>query len=541
MLRMIVENIFARGTLYRRNALVLQLTLPASFQANNVDVPALRLTVKNIVRMGYSEKAVRERLGLSDLADLHWRALPAYRAERLADRDPLALAIDLFLLQGALPVDECDRLFNASDRDLLIGAGLLDVDQAGCARARASLFPVDSQALFSDHAWPELPHPGLKPVPYDHVMFVGPDSRHLARCTSRRAVRSTLDLCTGSGIQAVLAAAHSERVLAVDINPRAARCARFNAQALGIANLEVVVGDLFEPVGHQCFDLITANPPFVPSPVDAVRFRDGGRSGEDIQKRIVAGLPHYLAPGGIAHMVTELGERDQEPFTIRLREWLEGAPMDIHVLRLGTYDATSYAIGHASGENYDEFLGSVDAWTANLRSHRFERVVPVLISFAWSDPACGAPWQRMEESRPPKRAAGAEIEAAFVAGRMARRPDFASILNRSRLRLAGPVALVDARVLGRDLLNAKATRLGRALAVEHQLDPLEREMLCYAERGIAVSELPTSLDKHDLGKNVLAAAASLLQKRLICIDMPGELDHRRVARDDRVAIADLVE
>ena len=501
--------------------LVLQMTLPATFQVNDADVPALRRAIENIAGLGYTEDGVRERLGLADLTDLRWRALPAYRAERLAGRDPLALAIDLFLLQGALPADERDRLFSAVDRDLLFGAGLLDVDQAGFTRARASLFPAGGALLFSDHAWPELPHPGLAPVPYDQVMFVGPDSRHLARCTSRRAVRSALDLCTGSGIHAVLAAAHSERVLAVDINSRAARCARFNAQALGITNLEVVVGDLFEPAGQQRFDLITANPPFVPSPVDALRFRDGGRSGEDIQKRIVAGLPDYLAPRGIAHIITELGERDREPLVGRLRQWLAGAPMDIYVLRLGNHDATTYAIGHARGENYEEFLDSVEAWTANLRSQSFARVVPVLISFAWSDPDCGPPWECVEESRPPKRAAGAEIEAAFLAEGMARRLDLESMLN-CRLRLAGPVALVDSQLLGGDLpANAKATRLGQALAVEHQLHQLEREILCHSVRGIGVSALLESLNKDKVRKeNVLAAAASLLRKRLICLDTP---------------------
>ena len=140
-------------------------------------------------------------------------------------------------------------------------------------------------------------------------MGIGRDSRLLARCTTPRTFRSALDLCTGSGIQALLASAHAQQVLAVDISPRAARCARFNAQASGATNVDVVVGDLFNAARGESFDLITANPPFVPSPLDTLRFRDGGRSGEDVQKRIVAGLPHHLAPGGMAQIVTELGER----------------------------------------------------------------------------------------------------------------------------------------------------------------------------------------------------------------------------------------
>jgi hypothetical protein len=46
-------------------------------------------------------------------------------------------------------------------------------------------------------------------------------------------------------------------------------------------------------------------------------------------------------------------------------------------------------------------------------------------------------------------------------------------------------------------------------------------MLCCAERGIRVSEMLASLNNHNLGKeDVLAAAGSLLRKRLICIETP---------------------
>ncbi len=486
------------------------MMLPASFLVDEADVPALRGAVQTIARIGIPPKGVRERLGLDDITDLIWRALPAYREERLANRDPLALAIELFLLQTALPGDELNRLFAPSDRDVLMRAGVLSIEE-GRARARASLFPVGDQLVFSDQAWPELLYPRNTAVPYDQVMFVGLDSRHLARCTSRRRMGSALDLCTGSGIQALLASAHSQRVLAVDINPRAANCARFNAQALGITNLEVAIGDLFAPAGGQRFDLITANPPFVPSPVDALQFRDGGRSGEDIQKRIIAGLPGHLAPGGIAQIITELGERDHEPLVHRLREWLGDAPMDIHVLRLREHSAIKYAIGHAKGEDYDEFLDSVHAWSSNLRMQGFVRVVSLLISLEWSDAACGPPWERVEESQPPKAAAGVEIEAAFLAERLSLKPDLGEILRRSWLRLAGPVALLDARVMGSDIpANAKASRLGQALTIEYQLDAVEQEVLRRIEGRSTASEMSE--------EKAMTAVRSLLRKRLVCID-----------------------
>ncbi|HWF03665.1 MAG TPA: methyltransferase [Candidatus Angelobacter sp.] len=467
--------------------------------------------------IGFTETTVRERLGLHDLSDLHWRNVPIYRAERLLKRDPLDLAIELFLLQGTLSKDELDRLFVASEQEVLLRAEVLAVDEKGNGRARASLFPVGERLIFSDHAWPELPHPGYTTVPYDHVMYIGADSRELARCTFRKPFRSALDLCTGSGIHAVLASAHSERVIAVDINERAARCTRFNAQLFGATNLEARVGDLLEPVKDEQFDLITANPPFVPSPVHSLAFRDGGRSGEDVQKRIVAGLPHHLAPGGIAQITTELGEREGEPLTLRLREWLGGAAMDIHILRLREYSAAKYAIAHAKGDDYKTFLESVDAWAGNLRDQGYVRVVAVLISIQWSNPALGPSWDRTEECPPPQRAAWREIEAAFRAERLARKPDLHEFLQQNWVQRTGPIALLDAQALGSTIpANAKATLLGQALPIEHQLDSLEREILKRLEIRTAVPELIKTFQKFNVSEErTLAAIVSLLRHRLI--------------------------
>jgi hypothetical protein len=489
---------------------------PAPFLVDDADVPALHQAVSGIGRAGYCEAAVRDRLGLQDITDLHWRNLPIYRDERMAVRDPLGLAIDVFLLQGTLTRDEVDRLLSASSRDVLLQTGLLAIDEEGRTRARASLFPISGRLIFSDHAWPELPHPGCAAVPYNQVMAVGLDSRHLARVTSRKHVRTALDVCTGSGVQALLAASHAERVCAVDISPRAVRCTRFNALAQGAANLEVREGDLFDPVRGERFDLITANPPFVPSPVNALQFRDGGSSGEDFQKRLVAGLPDHLAPGGMAQLVTELGERDGEPITDRLRKWLAGAPMDIYVLRVATHTAAQYAIGHAKGDDYGTFLESVRAWASNLRAQGYVRVVSVLVSFQWSSPAVGPPWERMYESRPPQRSAGGEIEAAFIAERLARDPELRQHLEGKWLHRADPIALFDASVLGGSIPpKSKATRLGQALSIEHELELVERHVLARMEGRVTVSDLLRLCGEFDAQEAVvIEAIRSLLRRRL---------------------------
>ena len=68
---------------------------------------------------------------------------------------------------------------------------------------------------------------------------------------------------TGSGVCAVFAARHAHRVVAVDINPGAVRCAALNALLNHVeARIEVRQGDLFAPVARERFDLVLFNPPF---------------------------------------------------------------------------------------------------------------------------------------------------------------------------------------------------------------------------------------------------------------------------------------
>jgi HemK-related putative methylase len=108
-----------------------------------------------------------------------------------------------------------------------------------------------------------------------------------------------LDLGTGSGICALFAARHARRVVAVDINPEAVRCAAVNALMNRLdARIELRAGDLFAPVGAERFDLILFNPPFLlGAPKDA---RDAAWRSSDLPERFAAGLAAHLKPGGAA-------------------------------------------------------------------------------------------------------------------------------------------------------------------------------------------------------------------------------------------------
>jgi release factor glutamine methyltransferase len=108
-----------------------------------------------------------------------------------------------------------------------------------------------------------------------------------------------LDMGTGSGVCAVRAARHARRVVAVDISPEAARCARINILLNRLEDrVEVLQGDLFAPVIGQRFDVVLFNPPFLAGePRDEA---DRAWRCIDVPERFAQGLVGHLKPGGFA-------------------------------------------------------------------------------------------------------------------------------------------------------------------------------------------------------------------------------------------------
>lgn len=126
-----------------------------------------------------------------------------------------------------------------------------------------------------------------------------------------------LDLGTGSGVCAVFAARHARRVVAVDINAAAVRCAGINAQINRLeGKIEARHGDLFEPVAGQRFDRILFNPPFRHGePRDD---RDRAWRSVGVAERFADGLDRHLKRTGCALLLLST-YADQEIFLAPLR------------------------------------------------------------------------------------------------------------------------------------------------------------------------------------------------------------------------------
>lgn len=138
------------------------------------------------------------------------------------------------------------------------------------------------------------------------------DARLLAGALRERDLAlgaRVLEPFAGSGAIAIAAAqAGAREVTAVDVSRRAVLATRINARLNGV-RVRALRGDLFAPVASERFDLILANPPYLPGNDDALPRRgaarawEGGRDGRILLDRLCAEASAHLHRGGTLLLV----------------------------------------------------------------------------------------------------------------------------------------------------------------------------------------------------------------------------------------------
>ena len=131
-------------------------------------------------------------------------------------------------------------------------------------------------------------------------------------------VSSVLDLCTGSGCLAILAAEAfgQAQVDAVDLSADALAVAALNVADYGLGErIRLVESDLFAALKGRTYDVIISNPPYVNAESVAALPAEyqaepalalgSGSDGLDATRRILAAAPAHLNPGGV--LVVEIG------------------------------------------------------------------------------------------------------------------------------------------------------------------------------------------------------------------------------------------
>ena len=227
---------------------------------------------------GYTEDNLRGTMGMKDLPSSRLRNY-ARLLDRTSEPNCINTLVRWFWIGTSQQYSEAEKCVPDWFIPLAFEIGLL-YRQGPDLCPEAMLFPANELLFAADHT------SKIDSADPDLVLWPNPTSRLLSRFTVRRHSHATLDLGTGTGIQALLASPHSDAVVATDLNPRAVEFAGFNACLNGIENVECLQGDGFGPVAGRKFDLIVSNPPFFITPTAQYLFCDNPLDLDQLCRRL---------------------------------------------------------------------------------------------------------------------------------------------------------------------------------------------------------------------------------------------------------------
>ena len=383
---------------------------------------------------GYDDEGVSEALG-DGLSSPETKRLPVL-LRRTGGGTPLETLIRLFILGVRVSTGPAAAALAPMGPEWWAERGLVTI-AGGEVEATVQLRCYQGLVVGFD-----FHRRGGAPLPPDYVMGISPSSLTLAGLTLRRPCRATLDLGTGSGFQALLAAEHSDRVVAADRNPRAVEMAVFNARLNGLAHVEGGVGDLFHPVRGETFDLIVSNPPFIVSPDNRFFFLHSGLPSDEVCRVIARQAPAFLADGGYCQFLANWTAVAGQDWRERLAGWFEGTGCDALVLRRGSTAPDEYAATWIEDEEGDRgFDQSFAAWMQYYDDLGVETIDAGLVTMRKSN-GSSAPWFRAEDTPDTMTfPAGEEIARRFEAEDFLRSHPGDEALLATSFRLAPDVRL----------------------------------------------------------------------------------------------------
>ena len=328
---------------------------------------------------GYTKSGIGQVLDL-DPPGQQLRAGDLVRLSRLCGGSPLETLIRLFVMGHSVAEDQARRALAPMTLDEWTGLGFLQVSN--------SITTPLYELLVSDDLILALPIPATKRPPSAETLelrkaLASPRNRLLEDLTIRRCSSATLDMNTGPGVHALLAAAHSTEILAIDASSHAVELAFFNARLNGFHQIECCSGDVSEAVAQRTFDLVLCHPSLPIAPPPLIPSRRARLPGDTGYEDIVRSVPRLLRPGGYAHILVQWAQLRGEDNEERLRRWLAGNGCDAWMLRSATQDPASYAqdwLPEPPDENLMPFQLRFDAWLAYYDQHGIEAVSSGLLT-----------------------------------------------------------------------------------------------------------------------------------------------------------------
>jgi SAM-dependent methyltransferase len=282
----------------------------------------------HLLTCGFSEEAICTTLNIETLGDLH-SVNPVQIVWSRSCSEIITSLIKLFLLSEPIAKELLKEQFPGEIVQLFFNLGLIKINPASPEEVYATvlLYPVRDRFIASDRIghpfkektkgdfFPEIVFPAIH-VGTQTFLQILPDSQ----------AESALDLCSGTGVAAILLSRSARRVVAADILPRANHFAKFNCLLNQCTHVEIVESDLYSALAGQTFDLIVTHPPYVPALTPIAIYRDGGQTGETLVRNIIGQLPKFLRRGGTFFCVCAGLDTEEGSFEQRIRGWLTEDP-----------------------------------------------------------------------------------------------------------------------------------------------------------------------------------------------------------------------
>jgi hypothetical protein len=462
-------------------------------------------------RHGFTTGGVIDALGSAlPFNKSHMRDdMPLY-LRRVAAPTPINTLVKLFVLDRSVDEARAAAAFAPLDLDAVRDLGLIEDGPRG---VRACLRLSMHEGLLLAHDAYDEERKTLRP---DHVLDVNPTTISLSNLTVRRPVARALEIGTGCGALALLAARHAGHVVGTDTNPRALNVASFNAAVNGVTNVEWRLGSLFDAVAGERFDLIFCNPPYVISPDSQFIFRDGGRTGDALCEEIVRRAPEYLNEGGFATVLINWAIRHGEEWSAPLRRWVDGNGCDSWLMMSIAQETVTYAAIWNRSRDRDAYTAGIDRWTQYFDELGLQAIGlgAVVLRRATS----ATTWVRADQlAESVTDPAGAHIERLFAA-----EDALAAVADDTAL-MQLPLAVAKDHLLTQTLAPAEGTyqiqaaevRLQRGLPFRGNVDAYAIQLLsrCDGERPLAdvASDIAAA---HDLDPAKFAAACAGIARRL---------------------------